>query len=54
MNFVWNTEWSASNAPKLKRGGQEGKRTAAGASVTPAAEFCDRKMPGPLSLAAHG
>ena len=37
---------------KLKRGGREGKRVAAGASAAPAAQPCGRKMPGPLSLAA--
>ncbi len=42
------------NTPKLKRGGQEGKRIAAGQSATPAAQICGRGMPGPLSLAAHG
>jgi len=41
------------NTPKLKRGGQEGKRAAAGASAAPAAHSCDGRMPGPLSLAAH-
>ena len=41
-------------APKLKRGGQRGKRTAAGWGGAPLAQLCARKMPGPLSLAAHG
>jgi len=45
--------WSPPNAPKLKRSGREGKRTAAGASAAPAAQFCGGRMPGPLSLAAQ-
>jgi len=41
------------NTSKLKRGGQEGKRTATGANATSAAQLGGRRMAGPLSLAAH-
>jgi len=37
---------------KLKRGGQRGKRTAAGQGGAPGTQPCGRRMPGPLSLAA--
>ncbi len=46
------TDLALPNAPKLKRGGHKGKRTAAGASAAPAAQLCGGRMPGPLSLAA--
>jgi len=45
--------WERPNAPKLKRGGHEGKRAVAGASAAPDTQLCARKMAGPLSLAAH-
>ena len=37
---------------KLKRGGQDGKRTAARLSAAPAAHHYGGRLPGPLSLAA--
>ena len=40
------------NTPKLKRGGRESKRVAAGTSAAPGTQPCGRKMLSPLSLAA--
>jgi len=38
---------------KLKRGGHGGKGAATGQDSAPGTQFCARRMPGPLSLAAH-
>ena len=44
---------ATSVTPKLKRGGQDDKRAAAGQGGSPGNQVCGRSMPGPPSLAAR-